>query len=231
MIAFDNAIIMAAGKGERLRPLTLNTPKPLLPIAGKPMIEGLIERLREVGIKDISIVVGYLKEQFQYLSVKYGVSLIENPDYEIANNVSSLYYARNKLGRTVILDGDQIIGDPSILKPKGTSSGYVCRWNEGESKEWLLGLDLQNRILSCSRDGGKRGWELMSVSFWNKEDSARLRKLVEFEYKGQRKTDIYWDDVAMFLHREEFRLVGYPIEEGALIEIDSFDEYQQINNH
>ena len=229
MTFIKNAIILAAGKGERLRPLTLRTPKPLLPIAGKPMIENLIECLHQVGIKEIAVVVGYLKEQFGYLTAKYGVDLVDNPDFEKANNISSLYYARNRLGDTVILDGDQIITDATILRNDGSSSGYVCKWNGGVSGEWLLNLGQQNQILSCSRDGGRSGWELRSVSFWTKDDATRLKELVEFEYKGRGRTDIYWDDIAMFLHREDFHLFGFPIEEGSLIEIDNYDEYIQIN--
>ena len=83
------AIIMAAGIGKRMQPLTLQKPKPLIAVNGKVMIESIIEGLKQNGINEIHIVVGYLKEQFRYLTEKYDdVDLIENPYYDTCNNIS-----------------------------------------------------------------------------------------------------------------------------------------------
>ena len=76
------AIILAAGMGTRLRPLTNEMPKALVKVNGKPMLERQIEFLHEKGIKDIIIVTGYLKEKFDYLQGKYGVELIFNEKYD-----------------------------------------------------------------------------------------------------------------------------------------------------
>ena len=75
------AIIMAAGEGQRMRPLTLTTPKPLISVNGVRMIESVINALHSNGITEIYIVVGYLKEQFASLETEFGVNLIENPLY------------------------------------------------------------------------------------------------------------------------------------------------------
>ena len=78
----ERAIITAAGFGSRMNPITLDTPKPLVPVNGKPMIETTIDALRKQGIYEIYVIVGYLKEKFGYLTEKYpGLELIENPDY------------------------------------------------------------------------------------------------------------------------------------------------------
>ena len=81
------AIILAAGMGTRLRPLTLKTPKPLIPVQGEPMAERQIKFLHEKGIKDIIIVTGYLNESFHYLQEKYGVKLVHNDKYNEYNNI------------------------------------------------------------------------------------------------------------------------------------------------
>ena len=72
---------MAAGFGSRFVPLTFEMPQGLLEVFGERMIERQIKQLHSVGITDITIVVGYLKEKFEYLIDKYGVRLLYNPEY------------------------------------------------------------------------------------------------------------------------------------------------------
>ena len=101
----DNAIIMAAGFGSRFVPMTYETPKGLLDVNGEVMIERQIRQLQEVGINDISIVVGYLKETFEYLTEKFGVKLIYNPDYSIKNNIQiNINEAINETIKKTLLD-------------------------------------------------------------------------------------------------------------------------------
>ena len=219
----ERAIILAAGKGERMRPVTERTPKPLVPVQGSRMIDTIITALRENGITEIYVVVGYHKEQFASLPEQYpGLTLIENPDYASANNISSLYYARAHLENTVILDGDQIIRDPEILHPDFDRSGYCCRWTESDTREWLLTVE-DGVVTACSRTGGRKGWELHSVSFWSAADGARLRGHLEQEYESGNR-EIFWDDVALFCHPAAYRLGIRPMDDGALMEIDSFEE-------
>ena len=100
------AIIMAAGIGQRMQPLTLETPKPLVRVRGERMIDTVVRALRENGITEIHVVVGYKKEQFEAWAREWpGVDLIENPFYGTCNNISSLYVARAYLGECIILDG------------------------------------------------------------------------------------------------------------------------------
>ena len=224
-----NAIIMAAGKGNRLHPYTEYTPKPLIKVNNIPMIENIIMSLLDKGIKDIAIVVGYLKEQFNYLVDKYHVCLINNPDYDIANNISSLYYAREKIGNTIILDGDQIINNEDIILTSFSKSGYICIPINAYKEEWILSLDKNNKITSCLRNGGSQGYELKSLSYWTKEDSQKLKELLFEEYKNKNNRDVYWDDVAMFLHKDKFDLYGYIVKEDDIIEIDSVDELKAVD--
>ena len=99
---------MAAGVGKRMRPVTLQTPKPLVKVNGIRMIDTVIRGLHDNGIFEIYVVVGYKKEQFYNLPNEYpGLVLIENPYYATCNNISSLYVARNYISEAMILDGDQ----------------------------------------------------------------------------------------------------------------------------
>lgn len=230
MSKVNKAIIMAAGKGERMRPLSNSIPKPLIKVNRVPMIESVIEALRENDIHEIYTVVGYLKEQFEYLAEKYPeVTLIENPYYDTCNNISSLYVARKHLENAFVLDGDQVIYNTKVLNPIFTKSGYNAVWTDAYTNEWLMQTDENKKILSCSRTGGKNGWQLFSISRWNKEDAKIIKQALETEFEKNKNTQIYWDDVVMFDYFKAFDLTVYEMKKGDIIEIDSLDELKAID--
>ena len=224
------AIIMAAGKGERLRPITLTIPKPLVTVNGKRMIDSVIDSLHRNGIFEICIVVGYLKEQFKKLMDRYsGITIIDNPYYETCNNISSLYMAREYLEDAVILDGDQIIYSDEILSPEFERSGYNAVWTDEYTDEWLM--DVQNGIVTgCSRTGGSHGWQLYSISRWNAEDGRRLREHLEIEFEQKKNRQIYWDDVPMFCYPGEYRLGVREMHRDDIVEVDSIAELVKLDS-
>ena len=218
------AIIMAAGTGTRMRPVTEHTPKPLIRVKGVRMIDTVIDALHQNGIFEIYVVVGYLKEQFAGLPAQYpGLRLIENPYYDTCNNISSLYVARKHLEDVIILDGDQIIYDSSILAPEFERSGYNGVWTDNDTDEWLMTVE-DGIVTACSRTGGRGGWQLYSISRWSAADGSRLRRHLELEFEEKQNRQIYWDDVALFCHPEDYRLGMRPMEKGSIVEIDSFQE-------
>lgn len=229
MNTVKRAVIMAAGEGRRMLPVTLHTPKPLVRVNGVRMIDSVIKALRQNKIQEIYIVVGYLKEQFAVLEQEYPeITLIENPDYKSCNNISSLYAAREHLEEAMILDGDQLIFEPAVLHREFERSGYNCIWTSEPTKEWLLSL--RNGIVcGCSRNGGREGWQLYSVSRWTKQDGEKLKKYLEQEFVVNGNKQLYWDDVALFCHPEEFQLGITEMKRGDIVEIDDLEELAAID--
>lgn len=222
------AVILAAGVGKRMRPLTFEIPKPLVKVNGIRMIDTVIKGLHINGIKEIYVVVGYLKEQFDELTRQYqGLTLIENPYYDICNNISSLYVAREHLKDCIILDGDQIIYNAEILSPTFTLSGYNAVWCDGETKEWLMSVN-NGIVQSCSSSGGSHGWQLYSISRWTADDGSRLRRHLEEEFDAGNR-QIYWDDVVMFRHFNEYNLGIREMNASDIIEIDDLKELIKID--
>ena len=100
------AIILAAGFGMRMVPINTEVPKGLLEINGEPLIERIINQLHDIGIKKIYIVVGFMKEKYEYLIDEYGVELVVNPNYATKNNLHSIRLVKSHLENSYIIPCD-----------------------------------------------------------------------------------------------------------------------------
>ncbi|MGP1415199.1 MAG: phosphotransferase [Treponema sp.] len=194
MSKVDNAIIMAAGFGSRFVPLTYATPKGLLEVFGERMIERQIKQLHEVGIKDITVVVGYLKDTFEYLIDKYGVKLLYNPDYKEKNNLSTLYHARHELKNTYILSSDNWMRE-NMYHSHEYDSWYASIKVSEKTKEWVMKLGLHDKITDIKIGGMLGGWIMYGPVFFSKTFSSYIKPLLEKAYNKEGTDEWYWENV------------------------------------
>ena len=223
------AIIIAAGQGTRLRPVTDEIPKPLVSVNGVRLIDTTIRALRENGIKDIYIVVGYKKEQFyDVYGAEPDIHLIENPRYAEGNNILSAYFAREFLPDSFVIEGDIIVQNNAVYAPEIERSFYCCEWLP-HVPEWAV-QDVDGRLVFGDIKGGlDNAYRMWGISAWNHDDGLKLAEMIREEVETKKNLSLYWDEVALREHPEEFDLALRKIRSGDLTEIDTVKELAEAD--
>lgn len=217
-----NAIIMAAGTSSRFAPLSYEKPKGLLKVKGEVLIERQIRQLKEAGITDIFVVVGYKAEQFYYLAEKFGVTIIKNEDYLQYNNTSSIFLVLDKLEDTYICSSDNYFLHNVFLE-KTLYSYYSALFSEGHTTEYCLTTDVEGNIVDV-KIGGENSWYMIGHVFFNKEFSDRFREVMNVEYQNERTKQEYWEDVYIRNLHQLPKMKIHPYQSGTIEEFDTLDE-------
>ena len=219
------AILLAAGMGTRLRPLTLTTPKSLVKVNGQPILERQIEFLKEKGINEIIIVTGYLKEKFDYLKEKYNIKLIYNDKYDKYNNIYSMYLVKEYLSDSYVIDADVYL-HRNFLDKSIKISTYFSGYKTGFTNEWKLQYDDDNRVNNVKVEDGE-GFIISGVSYWSKSDAKKIVEELDKVVKNNSFKDLYWDD-SVKSNIDDINVYIRKINEDDSFEIDSLEDLRFV---
>lgn len=222
------AIFIAAGFGSRLVPVTLNTPKPLVRVNGKRIIDTLIDACLEAGISEIYIVRGYLSEQFDQLLYKYPmIRFLENPSYNEANNISSAVVARYLMQNAYILEADLLVSNPAVIRKYNYQSNVLGIWKE-RTDDWCLTVDKDNCVTE-EKVGGLNCWQMVGIYYFNSQDGAKLAEHLLTAYQAPGGKERYWETVPNQSYKGTYKIEVIPCKDEDIVEIDTFRELKAID--
>lgn len=221
------AVIIAAGFGSRLVPITLSTPKPLVRVNGRRIVETTLDALVEAGIDDIYLVRGYLAEQFDSLLPRYpNLKFIENPLYNEANNISSVFAASDYLEGAYILEADLLLSNRSLIRKYQYQSNYLGIPVD-KTDDWCFYV--KNGIVQKMAVGGEFCHQMVGISYWTEEDGKKLKKDVKEVFYSPGGKERYWDQVPLEYCIDNYKIGVRECTFDDIVEIDTFSELKAID--
>lgn len=222
------ALFMAAGAGRRMVPITINTPKPLIRVNGKPIIETLLDAVIRAGIEDIIIVRGHLGEQFDLLLKKYPMlKFIDNPVYDRTNNISSAFYFKDLMENAYVLESDLVLNNHRLIRKYEYSTNYLGM-KVDYTDDWCF--KVENGIIKEVLIGGHDVYHMYGISYWNKEDAKKMRMDIPKVYNSEGGKQKFWDEVALKDCAQNYQIMVRTVQKGDIIEIDTFEELKALDH-
>ena len=221
------AVFLAAGFGTRLVPVTLNTPKPLVRVNGKRIIDGLIDAVLAAGIEEIYIVRGYLAEQFDQLLYKYPmIKFLENPAYNESNNISSAMCARYLMHNAYVFEADLLIRDPSLVRRYNYTTN-ILGIKMDRSDDWCFAV--KDGVITEQKVGGIDCYQEVGLWYVNEDDGRKLSEHIKQTYDMPGGKERFWDSTVFECFKDEYKVEIRECKAGSIVEIDTFKELKQLD--
>lgn len=222
------AVILAGGLGERMRPETNTTPKPMVLVHKKRIIETQLDALLAAGITDITIIRGYLGEAFDALRTNYpDITFIDTPHYDLDTSLLSVSLAIDLLPGAYFLEGDLYIKDPEVIRPYEYSSSY-CGIPGSTVDDWYFCTDTSNAI---RQHGHGSTYKFVGIMHWAPKDAKQLKKDLNEILQDPQRYHKFIESIPFDPQSGTYNIVTRPIREGAVIEVDTYEELQALRSH
>ncbi|WP_369413333.1 NTP transferase domain-containing protein [Aristaeella hokkaidonensis] len=219
-----NAIILAAGFGMRMVPINLSTPKAFLEVNGEKLIERTIRQLKEVGVQDITVVVGFMKDSFEYLIDEYGVELVYNPDFASANNIRSLGLVLDRLSNTYIIPCD-IWCDRNPFRKNELYSWYMV--SDLIDNESTVRVNRKTELVTVPEDEPGNG--MIGISYLLDEDAAVVCARIEEMISEGKHDEFFWE--AALYEKDRMFIRARVVHGPDAVEINTYEQLRELDSH
>lgn len=220
----QNAIILAAGLGMRMVPINMHTSKGLLEVGGENLVERIIHQLHEVDIQEIYIVVGYMKEQYEYLIDEYGVHLIVNPEYASKNNLYSMKLVQDKLSNSYIIPCD-IWCDTNPFNRYELYSWYMVSELVDDNSDVRVNRKME-LVLTGARGAGNA---MIGIAYLTEEQAKIVRDKVLY-FSGNKEYDNEFWEKALY---EQGKMIvkARVVNSSDVVEINTFEQLCELDKN
>ena len=217
------AVILAAGAGMRMIPLNMEVSKGLLEVNGEVLIERLIRQLQEVGIREIYVVVGFMKEKYEYLMDAYGVELIVNPEYALKNNLHSLYLAREHLTNAYVIPCDSRCSHNPFSREELYSWYMVTDRFDHDSS---VRVSHKGELMAVPKGTG--GNSMIGICYLTQPDSDTVCTRLEAMNAEPRYDDVFWEETL----RDKGRMIvpARLMDAGEAVSIKTFEQLRELDS-
>ena len=215
------AIILAAGFGMRMVPINMETPKGLLEIHGEPLIERLIKQLHEVDITEIYIIVGFMKEQYEYLIDLYGVKLIVNPEYATKNNLHSVKLADKYLSNTYVIPCDIWFASNPFNRHELYSWYMVSNSLSNDSS-----VRANRKMELITVVGENQGNTMLGIAYLLNDEANYVRERLALLAKDQRYDGAFWEETLYKKNKMIVTAKVIPAENA--VEINTYEQLREL---
>lgn len=220
----QNAIILAAGFGMRMVPINMTTPKALVEVNGEPLIERIIKQLNEVGVVDITVVVGFMKEQFEYLIDTFNVELVVNEEYSKKNNLHSLNKVSNKISNTYIIPCD-IWSRENPFNKHELYSWYMISDNDDKNSS----VKLNRKMELISVDTKQVGNQMIGIAYLSGENSEYVRNMLA-SYDAEKKyKNAFWEET--LFRNGKMIVYGNMVSASNVVEINTYEQLRELDKN